>query len=381
MADNVWTALAIALAVIDSICFAAAAVYQQRAVRRTVTGDQRVGAGPQPRQHLLSLRGLLSLPTQPGWLGGVGLMIFGGTLHSVALVLAPVSVIQPIGILGVPIAVLLAAKLARQRPPRAILIPILLCVVSVGAFVAVTAGQVSADGRLPIGTLLIIEAALMAVIGIAYLISRRIHGWSRCLVSAVAGALGVGMVAALVRAIAQHTGAGLHGIDVARLFEPVTLLMIALLILNAVVGGVMVQQAYASGPAEVVLATLTVVDPMIAVLFGLIALHEGGNLHPVAIFGMIICGLAAVAGVITLARTHPEVAARRAPAVEKAPVRELALVGSAGMVGSPGLVGSASHPEFTDDLDNSYDASDFAGGSYPIDAGPRLGATAVKGQR
>ncbi|WP_157683628.1 DMT family protein [Microlunatus soli] len=313
-----WTVIAIALAVIDSICFAAAAVYQQRAVRRTVSDGFSGSNGTDdlsdlhPRHHRLSLRGLLALPKQPGWLGGVGLMLLGSCLHAVALVIAPVSVIQPIGILGVPIAVLLAAKLAGQRPSKATAVPILLCVVSVGAFVAVAAKQVSTADDVPIGALLIAEAVLLAVIGIAFGITRRIEGWRRCLISAIAGALGVGMVAALMRAIAQNVQAGANGVDLGRLVDPVTLAMVGLLILNAVVGGAMVQQAYASGPAEVVLASLTVVDPMIAVLIGLVLLGEGAALPGPAMIGMIICAAASVAGVIVLARTHPEVAARRA---------------------------------------------------------------------
>lgn len=317
---GMWTVIAIALAVIDSLCFAAAAVYQQRAVRRTVSDDF---SGPtngngsdlsdvHPRHHRLSLRGLLALPRQPGWLGGIGLMLLGSTLHAVALVLAPVSVIQPIGVLGVPIAVLLAAKLAGKRPSRSTAVPILLCVLSVGAFVTVAVKQVSTAGQVPIGPLLITEAVLIGVIGIAFVITRRVHGWLRCLISAVAGALGVGMVAALMRAIAQNVQAGPDGVDLGRVFDPSTLAMVGLLILNAVVGGAMVQQAYASGPAEVVLASLTVIDPMIAVVIGLVLLGEGVALPGTAMVGMIICTAAAVGGVIALASTHPEVAARRA---------------------------------------------------------------------
>jgi hypothetical protein len=135
-----------------------------------------------------------------------------------------------------------------------------------------------------------------------------------------------------------------HGIDVGRLFEPVTGLMFALLILNAIVGGAMVQQAYASGAAEVVLATLTVVDPMIAVMFGLIALNEGADLATGAVVGMIICGLAAVAGVITLARAHPEVAARRRQAAT-APRPELAAASA--------ISGGALQDHFDDSTSNS----------------------------
>lgn len=322
MGSGMWTVIAITLAVIDSLCFAAAAVYQQRAVRRTVlqdapsaafTADGRhvAAGGSQPHQHRLSLRRLPSLLTKPGWLGGAALMVLGGILHVTALMLAPVSVIQPIGVLGVPIAVLLAAKLAHRRPSRRSVIPILLCVVSIGAFVAVAAEQVSGDRQVPMMGLLITEGVVLSVILLTIVITRRMHGWIRCLSNAVAGALGVGMVAVLMRALGQHVQAGPNGLDLSRLFDPQSLAMIGLMILSGAAGGWLVQQAYASGPAEVVLASLTVVDPMIAVVIGLLLLGEGAQLAPAAVLGMIICALAAVAGVIVLARTHPDVASSR----------------------------------------------------------------------
>ncbi|QDP96083.1 hypothetical protein FOE78_09395 [Microlunatus elymi] len=314
MGSSGWIVVAIVLAVIDAICFAAAAVYQQRAVRRTVlsdlptTGaDQRFGSSTgHIRQHRLSLRRIPTLVSKPGWLGGAALMVLGGSLHVIALWLAPVSVIQPIGVLGVPIAVLLAAKLAHRRPSRRSVLPILLCVVSIGAFVGIAAEQVSTDRPVPMTGLLITEAVVLLVIGSTILITRRMHGWIRCLSNAVAGALGVGMVAVLMRALGQHLQAGSGGIDLGRLFDPAGSAMIGLMILSGAAGGWLVQQAYASGPAEVVLASLTVVDPMIAVVIGLLLLGEGATLTAGATIGMIICGLAAVGGVIALARTHPD---------------------------------------------------------------------------
>ena len=51
------------------------------------------------------------------WLGGLGLSGVASLLHAGALVLAPVAIIHPIGVLSVPIAVLAAAahEPARRR--------------------------------------------------------------------------------------------------------------------------------------------------------------------------------------------------------------------------------------------------------------------------
>ncbi|QGN31721.1 DMT family transporter [Microlunatus sp. Gsoil 973] len=286
------TALAITLAVIDSTCFAAAAVYQQRAVRRT--------AG-----HRLTLRGLIALPAQPGWVGGVGLAAIGVTLHVVALILAPVTVVQPIGVLGVPIAVLLAARLAGKRPSATTAVPILLCVAGIGGFILLTATHVGAEQAAPLSLLLVAEAIVIGVMVLALRAARRLQGWSRCLVNAVAGAFGVGMVAALMRALVQHIGT-----DAGRLLDLTSLALLGLMAISGALGGWLVQQAYSSGPAEVVLASLTVVDPMIAVIVGLVVLGEGARLSPTMLMVMITFGLLAAVGVVALAKTHPEVALR-----------------------------------------------------------------------
>lgn len=302
-----FTLLAIALAVIDSLCFATAAVIQQRAVRQTVQGQrsESVGShGPDashPRHHRLSLRSVTTLVRKPGWLAGVVLTVVGGGIHIVALSLAPVSVIQPIGVLGVPFAILLAARLDRQRPPMAAALPIGVCVASISGFVWLTASHIGGEQPVAVQGLLIAEGVVLAAAVLALVISRRVHGWMRCLVNAVAGAMAVGMVAALMRAIAQHLQTG------EQILQASTLTMGGLVVLNMAVGGWLVQQAYASGRAEVVLACLTVVDPMVAVLIGLLLLGEGALLAPLTLLGMAACGLAAAGGVIALARSHPGV--------------------------------------------------------------------------
>lgn len=296
--------LAIGLAVIDACCFAAAAVWQQRAVRRTVLAGAEgaeTAAEPDPKRHQLSLRGLVTLIRNPGWLFGIGLMGLGVVLHMIALVLAPVSVIQPIGVLGVPLAVLLAARLARRRPSRSLILPIVICVAGIAGFVVMISGRAVHDATAPLIALLVAEAVVLIVIAASGVIARLLHGWPRCVLNAVGGAIAVGMVSALVRAIAAQIDG-----DPARLLEPGTLALIAMALVNAAAGGWLVQQAYASGPADVVLACLTVIDPMIAVVVGLGLLGEGAALTAGGLLGMIIFAGVAVAGVLALARSHPQ---------------------------------------------------------------------------
>ena len=67
------------------------------------------------------------------------------------------------------------------------------------------------------------------------------------------------------------------------------------------------QTAYSSGPPDLVIAGLTVVDPMVAVLIGVLVLGEAAAAPLWAVIGFVIFGAVAVWGVIQLARFHPQI--------------------------------------------------------------------------
>ena len=109
------------------------------------------------------------------------------------------------------------------------------------------------------------------------------------------------MVSALVRAASQAVTSGQIGI-----LDPAVLTSIAGVVAAILAGGWLIQQAFASGPPEVVVACLTVVDPIVAVLFGVALLGEGNATSPAHWAVLIVAALAATAGVGVLARHHPE---------------------------------------------------------------------------
>lgn len=314
--------IAIALAVIDAFCFAAAAVFQQRAVRGVLSpvpahGEKGASAHRRLVQHgtreplaqgsvRLSMHSLPSLMRRPGWLRGLALMSGGAGLHAVALALAPVSVLQPIGVLGVPIAVLLAAHTGGRRPHRGAIVPMLICLISIASFVGLASRYVG-DGAVPgVAELLVAQTLVLAAIIVFDIVGRLVDGWLHSVLYAVGGAIGVGMVSVLMRGVTQLLGG-----HPSHAVEPRMMIMVVLLIGNGLLGAWMIHQAYASGTPEVVLACLTVVDPMIAVLAGFVLLAEGTDLAGEAVLGMLGLGSTAMIGVCLLARFHPEVSERR----------------------------------------------------------------------
>jgi drug/metabolite transporter (DMT)-like permease len=93
-------------------------------------------------------------------------------------------------------------------------------------------------------------------------------------------------------------------------FDGLTLLCVVGLAAAGLGGFYLVQTAYAVGPPDLVIAGLTVVDPIVAVGIGVLVLGEAQNAPLWAIPAFLISGGVAVFGVFQLSRHHPEVAAR-----------------------------------------------------------------------
>lgn len=300
--------LAIALAVVGAACFAGAAVLQHRAVSAESESDDRVKSS-----GLISLRGLGAVAARPGWLTGLALAAAGTTVHAIALVLAPLTVVQPIGVLAVPLAVLLTAARTKRRPARGVLVGVAISVAGVGAFVGIAAGTAVSTPAPDSATLvagLVVAAVVVALAGFGLTRS----GWMRCVACSMAGAVAFGLVSALVRAVSQSVTSGAIAI-----LHPAVLLTLAGVVAALSVGGWLVQQAFASGPPEVVIACLTVVDPIVAVLLGAVLLGEGANTPAATWLLLALAAAAAAGGVVALARHHPDAAGRSAKARPAAP--------------------------------------------------------------
>ena len=90
-------------------------------------------------------------------------------------------------------------------------------------------------------------------------------------------------------------------------FDWLTFTVLAALIISAIVGAFFVQTAYSSGPPDLVIAGLTVIDPIVAILIGLIILNEAAGAPLWVYFAFAAVGAVAVWGVFQLARYHPQI--------------------------------------------------------------------------
>jgi drug/metabolite transporter (DMT)-like permease len=289
-------ALAIMLAMLGAVCFAGAAVLQHRAVAAQATS----GTGDP-----LSLRSLRAVTRRPGWLAGLALAVTGTTLHAIAIVLAPLSVVQPMGVLAVPIAVVLSMMRTGNRPAPGVLAGVALSIAGVATFVGTAAGTAVSSPAPDSATLVVALIVAGVVVGLAMVGLAR-SGWVRCVSLATAGAVSFGLVSALMRAVAQSVTTG-----VSDLLAPSVLVALLGIVVAVLVGAWLVQQAFAAGAPEVVVACLTVVDPIVAVLLGVVLLGEGAATPPADWALLLGAAAMATAGVVSLARHHPDAEGRR----------------------------------------------------------------------
>ncbi|HEY0449166.1 glycosyltransferase [Actinophytocola sp.] len=254
--------LAVALAALAACCFATAIHLQHRSVRESGSTTPR---------------GLWRAVRTPAWLAGTSLAVVGTGMHVLALSMAPLAVVQPVGVLSLVLTTLFGRHSLRAA--------LAVCAGTAG-FVLLAATTHSATPSTVDTSRVQIVLAVAALVAIAGLLSA---GRTRCLVLASSAAVLFGLGSALIRAAVLNGSLGLAAESAA--------LMLA--------GGWLVHQAYASGPPAVVIGAVTVIDPLTAVAVGIGVYGEAVG-SPLVVSMQLACAALAVAGVIALTRSAPD---------------------------------------------------------------------------
>jgi hypothetical protein len=114
-----------------------------------------------------------------------------------------------------------------------------------------------------------------------------------------------GFVATLAKVVIQR----LYQMD----YDLLTGLALVSMIGAVLLGGWFVQNAYSSGPPDLVIAGLTVIDPMVAVAIAIGVLGEAQAASGASIVSFSLSGAVAIAGVYLLSKVHPQLRARKHP--------------------------------------------------------------------
>jgi len=288
-------AFGIPVALVGAVFLAIGSQLQQHGVAKV---GSRGSGGPQVGLHVGEL---LALARRPSWLLGTLLLGLAIVFQLFSLYLAPLTVVQPLGAVALVITVLVNARVTKKPLDAAAVRAVLLCVLGVGAFVGVAALTTT---TVPIeDTQLVIVVAMLIVVlaslGTGFAIMR--NSLPRLFYVVGAGML-FGFVATLAKVLITRVQTilltGFHLVFA----DWLTLVCFVGLVAAALLGTYFVQTAYSTGSPSVVVAGLTVIDPLVGVTIGIVVLGEAAAAPWWAPIVFALAGLVAVWGVYRLSR-------------------------------------------------------------------------------
>lgn len=285
--------LGIPVALVAAILLSVGAQLQHHAVGK-------VDDAPADISHAsagLNFKQLGELIKRPSWVIGAFFLGLAIVFQLVSLTLSPLTLVQPLGVAGLVFTSLLNSRVNKFRLNQRSIRAIAMCVTGVALFVIVAAiytraRPVSTEALI---TILIILGVILTSFWVGVILFR--HKFNSLVYMVGAGVL-FGFVAILAKVTIERI--------LNQEWDVLLLVCILSLILAAVLGSYFVQNAYLSGPPDLVIAGLTVIDPLVAVTIGLVILNEAALAPPWVFGAFAVFGLIAIYGVFELSKHHPQ---------------------------------------------------------------------------
>jgi hypothetical protein len=288
--------LGIVVALLGAFLLSFGSAVQQQGIAGL--GDRGDGKGG------LAIKQMLALATNRRWLMGTVMVVLAIVCQLTALGLSPIAVVQPVGVFALVISAMMSAHGADKRLGGPAIRAISLCVAAVVIFVAVAAltTHVAAIHNSNVIVVLILVGSVVLILGGTFLLGRK--RLTRTFYVIASGVL-FGFVATLAKVIigrvetvvaAHHSPFAVGGL---------TYLCLLGIIVAGSLGQYLQQSAFTSGSPEVVVAGLTVVDPIVGATVGLAALGEAASAPGWSFIVFAVAGAFAVFGVVQLSRSRP----------------------------------------------------------------------------
>lgn len=289
----VWIAIAAALC--SAFCLAFGAHFQSQAVRSAVGGLD------------LTIKNVGKLASNKRWMSGLGLMGLGMALNVFALASAPLTVVQPIGAIALVITAMVNAKETDLTMNRPTVFAIISCMIGSVGFVLLAVTVTNGNQSVSEAEAHLIEMILAVVVGIVGLATIFFHKKLGAFFYILSAGVLFGFVAVLVRTIAI----AVLGLGDSSFMQLPWLAGLAVVVAG-LLGSYFVQKAYSKGPPDLVIAGLTVIDPIVGIAIGIGILGELRPDVPVVVTVlMLVAAILAIVGVTALSRHHPDVIERR----------------------------------------------------------------------
>ncbi|HQA24391.1 MAG TPA: DMT family transporter [Rhodoglobus sp.] len=293
-------AIGIPLALTAAVLLAVGTQFQNRGVVQVDAASERSA------KTGLSLGQLKSLLARPSWVIGSLLLGVGMVVQLSSLAYAPLIVVQPLGAVALVITAILNARLSKVPLDRVSIRAIVVCVIGVGAFVTIAAFVAESHPitETQLVTVLLILSVVLAIFIALFFVMRK--RTPRPIFYVIAAGTLFGFVVTLAKVVIDRVRTILAGTFSFGPADILTLLCLVGLGAAALLGMYFVQTAHSSNPPDLVVAGLTVIDPLVAVSIGIIVLGEAAGAPLWAIFAFAAAAAAAIWGVLSLARHHPQ---------------------------------------------------------------------------
>lgn len=269
------------LALCGAACYGVASVLQHQA------------AETQPPELTMRAGLIIRLARNPRWLLGNGLDVAGFACQLLALRNGPLTLVEPLLVASLLFAFPAAALVHRQRVSIAELGTAAVVAAGLALFLAVARPSQAAPAA-PASGLVALSVVIAAAVGASILVARWSTRSRAGLLLATGGGIAFGYMAAVTSLTWRVLTHGvLHALGS---WEPYAVAV------SGVAGILLTQSAFGSGVLRLSLPTLTVVQPLVAILIGLLLLGERIDSHGLDTLWEVL-GLAVMAfGVFTLAR-------------------------------------------------------------------------------
>ncbi|MFJ8105910.1 DMT family transporter [Streptomyces sp. NPDC096132] len=265
-------ALSVVLSLISAVAYASGAIVQEQV------------AVSSPSEEYAPLR-------RPGWWAAVALNGLGGLLHVVALAYGPLSLVQPLGALTIVFALPMAALFVGRRAGAAAWRGAIMATVGLAGLLALVgasdAQSLSTPQRVSVA---VVTAGAVVALMVAARTAHR-HPAVRSMLLATASGIAFGMSSVFTKTVAVDWTDGVSTADVPSL---------AVIGVLATAGMLLSQAAYRGAGLAAPLATLTVVNPVVAAAVGITMFGETFRYGTTGTVLALSCGVVAAGGLILL---------------------------------------------------------------------------------
>ncbi len=274
--------MVVMLALVAALTFGAGVAFEAR-------------AAVQEPQELAGRPGLLlRLVRRPLWIAGLTANVAGFALQTAALRHGSLVVVQPLLTTSLLFTLLILAAWERSPLTRSQWAAILLVVIGLAVFLAVSYPGNSSAGTADAQAWLLCTVSVVTIVGIALGSGLRAHGTSRAALLAVAAGTSDAYMATLAKAFSHSLDHGLW--SVFRTWTPYAV------VAAGVTALLFISTAYQAGRPTVALPIITVLDPIVAVVIGITFYDEHIRFGGIRSPAIVVAALGMVSGLVMLTR-------------------------------------------------------------------------------